>query len=149
MKLASPTIAYSDLKVRSASSLELVIMLNDMLSADLHSALSAIQDQNIERRTNELNHALRVVEELRCNINMEDGGNTAKQLGRFYDFVRARILEAQLRSSSSHLKELLGAVSTVRSAWAQLQTKEESTGTTAPPPLSSAQAENAQTSWTA
>jgi flagellar secretion chaperone FliS len=149
MRLPNPRIAYSDLKVRSANSLELVIMLNDMLTADLHSAVSAIHDQNVELRTNELNHALRVVEQLQGGLNIEEGGSTAKQLDRFYDFVRARILEAQLRSSSTHLQELIGTISIVRSAWAQMQIDQCATNPNAPAALTSAQAENTQASWTA
>jgi flagellar protein FliS len=149
MRLPNPRIAYSELKVRSATSLELVIMLYDMLTADLHTALAAIHDCNIELRTNELNHALHVVEQLQGTLDIDNGGPAAAQLDRFYDFARARILEAQLRSSSPILEELLVAVGTVHGAWKQIHDDQAAAtqfvGATIPPPAT----ETAHANWTA
>jgi flagellar secretion chaperone FliS len=149
MKSNNPKIAYSDLKIRSATSLELVIMLYDMLAADLRSALGAIYNLDVELRTNELNHALQVLQQLQGSLKMEEGGNAAKQLDQFYDFLRAKFLEAQLRSSSTHLGDLLEAVTTVRDGWAQLLGKQNATDSTVPIATPTPRAEDVRASWTA
>jgi flagellar secretion chaperone FliS len=149
MKIPNAKVAYSDLRVRSADSLELVLTLYEMLTTDLHAALEAIQNRSIERRTNELNHALRVIEQLQGTLNTGTGGEAAKQLDVFYDFLRGRILEAQLRSSSEQLEELLGAVATVSGAWKQLQRDQIAKVQTESPVLAVPQVQTVHASWTA
>lgn len=149
MRFPNPRIAYSDLRVRSADSLELVIMLYDMLSADLHSALDAIHNCDIELRSNELNHALRVVEQLQGTLNLENGGEAAAQLDRFYDFMRGRILQAQLRSSSAQIAELIAAVVLVCGAWKHIQEEQSATARIESAAAALTQREQVHANWTA
>lgn len=123
MTNSHPSLAYREAAVRGADPVQLVIMLYDIVLADLQRAMAAFDDGDVERRTNELKHALAAVEQLQGTLEMERGGQAAQQLDRFYDFARAQILEAQLRQSPERLARLAGAFSSVRQAWEELRSR--------------------------
>lgn len=76
-----------------------------------------MDDGDVERRTLELGHALEVVGHLQGRLDMENGGNVAQNLDRFYTVLRAGILDAQFNASKTPLEKLIENVLTMREAW--------------------------------
>jgi flagellar protein FliS len=110
---------YRETGAAGANQFELVAMLYDVLLDDLRRAIQAIRSGNVEARSFELQHALRVLEQLQGSLNMEHGNEVAANLDRLYSIVRAKILEAQWKVSGGILESQIKLLEPVRDAWKQ------------------------------
>jgi flagellar secretion chaperone FliS len=81
----------------------------------------AIDHNQIELRTQRINHALDVICLLQATLNLERGGQVARNLLRFYDVVRANLCEAQFQASKEILARQITDLLTVREAWEQVE----------------------------
>jgi flagellar secretion chaperone FliS len=113
-------LAYQEAAVRNASALELVIMLYDILAHDLHAAIEAMHSGNIELRSAKLKHGFLVLQQLEGSLNMEEGGELATNMSRFYSMLRGEIMKAQVRQDAAVLEELVQLLFSVREAWVEL-----------------------------
>ena len=109
--------AYRETDVQSASPVELVIMLNDVLVKDMKQVIASIRDQDIEVRVNQSNRALQALQELDCMLDIENGGNTAKELSRFYSYVRAKVIESQIKMDPAMVEQQVEFMELIRQAW--------------------------------
>src|SRR5579863_134401 len=102
----SPTeMAYRKTALGGSSGFGLLIALFDTLAGDLRRAAEAERSNDIEKRCNEINHALRVIAYLEDGIERGSGGELAQQLAGFYASLRRKMIEAQARRSASILDE--------------------------------------------
>ena len=108
---------YQDSAVRGATPLELVILLYDSAIEDMRRALTAMQKSDIETRANNISHALIVLQQLQGTLDFEHGGSAARQFEQFYNLVRAKLLEAQIRGSGELLRGQIRYMSEVRDCW--------------------------------
>ena len=122
-----PRIAYREADARGATSLRLVVLLYEQIVQDLRQASRAIDDNNIELRTNRINHALDVICLLQATLNIERGGKVARNLLQFYAVLRANLCEAQMQASKEILARQITDLLTVREAWAQVERVEGAT----------------------
>jgi flagellar secretion chaperone FliS len=136
-----PRHSYRESAGRGANGVRLVIMLYEQAIQDLGRAIKAIEDNNIERRTREINHALTVIGHLQYTLDMERGETVAQNLARFYTCVRAGLLEAHARASREVLQQQIACLLEVREAWVEV---ERATST---PASSSAAAINKAAGW--
>jgi flagellar secretion chaperone FliS len=117
MNLKNPRLAYREAAVQSASSVELVIMLYDMLIEDIRGAIDALRENNVEKRGEELKHGMLVLQHLQGSLDFERGGEAAVGLERFYTMVRGKLMEAHLKSSLELMGEQIRVLLEVRDAW--------------------------------
>jgi flagellar protein FliS len=97
MNAKNPRLAYREAAVQSASSVELVIMLYDMLIEDIRGAIDALRENNVEKRGEELKHGMLVLQQLQGSLDFERGGEASLGLERFYTMVRGKLMEAHLK----------------------------------------------------
>ena len=100
-----PRHSYRQAAGQGASGVRLVILLYEQIIQDLGRAVKAIEENNIERRTREINHALTVIGHLQGTLDLERGGTVARNLARFYTSVRAGLVEAHARVSRQILQQ--------------------------------------------
>ncbi len=120
MKNQFASLEYRRAATQHASVVGLVIALHDTLTGNLRRAAEAMDQGDIQRRCDELVHALKVLQQLESMLDMENGGTTAVQIQRFYTHVRQQILMAQFKLSSAILYKQIEVVLEVREAWQQL-----------------------------
>src|ERR1700758_1788645 len=96
----NPRTSYREVAVRGASPVRLVICLYEQAIEDLRLAVIALEKGDIETRTRGINHALTVLAQLQGSLDMERGGEVARNLSRFYNLVRSGLTEAQLKQST-------------------------------------------------
>jgi len=108
---------YTQLSLEGCSAVGLVVALYDNALRSLHRARRAIEANDIERRTQHLNHVLSIIAHLQGSLDLEGGGEIAKTLLRFYTYARGRILEASLTNSKEKLTDLASHFSSLREAW--------------------------------
>ena len=123
---------YRENSVRGATPIELVVILYDTALEDMRRAVTAMQRDDIEDRSKHIGHALIVLQQLQGTLDFEHGGGAARQFEQFYNLVRAKLLEAQIRCSAELIQEQIRYFSEVRDCWLQanrtLQPKPVSAG---------------------
>jgi len=113
--------AYRQGLAGTESPVQLVVLLYEQAAKDIREALKALRAGDIERRTFEIDHALLVVGQLHATLDMERGGEVAKNLARFYTLVRSRLLQAQIQSSAEILEEQINLLLSLREAWQEVE----------------------------
>jgi len=116
-------LAYQEAAARDASVGDLVITLHDILTRDLHAAISAIEAGDLETLAAKLKHGYLVLARLEGALNMEREG-TGK-IASFYPMSPEQMLNAQIQRDPAILQQLIGFVSDMREAWVEVQGREQ------------------------
>jgi flagellar protein FliS len=122
--------AYQQSAATGDKTIRLIILLYDQLLRDLHRAIDAIDKGDIDRRRNEINHGLGVLDHLQATLNMQEGGEVAERLERFYNLLRGNVVRASMQNSVELLQRELQNVTSVREAWAEVE-RTQGTGASA------------------
>ena len=135
----------------NASTAGLVMILFDLLINDLNNSIAAMEAQDIEKRTAELNHGFLVLQQLQSSVDMENGGEAAAHFSRFYSVIRCKMLEAQIKKDPAILRRQIELLLDVRQAWQQVSTPTPAPATDSGTTTVSAgtQDEQSTASWTA
>ena len=121
---------YRSNAVLTASPGQLVLMLFDGALKAMAIAREAFnQPEGDARRIEIINHQLQkaqnILHELQGGLNMEAGGEFSKTLYRLYDYHTRRLFEANLRKDVALVIEVEGLVGSLRDAWSEMLTKQE------------------------
>jgi flagellar secretion chaperone FliS len=114
-------LTYRENAVRGATPIELVVILFDTALDDMRRAASAARASDIEERAAAIRHAMMVLQQLQGTLDFEKGGQVARQFEQFYNLVRAKLLEAQLRNSPELMQQQIQFMSEVRDCWAEAE----------------------------
>lgn len=121
MNIPNAALAYHEAASLGASPVGGVVLLYDRLAQDIHAAIAAMKDADVEARTSSINHALLVLQQLQGTLDFAVGGAAARQLDTFYSVIRGRLLEAQIRQSPELMFAQAQAVAQVREVWAEVE----------------------------
>ena len=110
---------YQDSAIQGASPIELVVLLFDSAIDDMRRALTAMRDGDVEARSGQIGHAMMVLQQLQGTLDFERGGEAARQFEQFYNLVRAKLLEAQIRGSIDLMQQQIRSMSEVRDCWVE------------------------------
>jgi flagellar secretion chaperone FliS len=137
MRTNKNQLAYQEAAVRNANAIELVVMLYDILARDLHGAIEAMEAGNIEARTAKLKHGFLALQQLEGTLRMNEGGELATQMSRFYVMLRAQMMKAQVQRDPEILQELIQLLFSVREAWVEVNSRPAVTAEVATSPIRS------------
>jgi flagellar protein FliS len=104
--------------VEAVSPQRLLVMLYDRLWMDLHRAVRAITDNDIEAANRELKHAQEIVERLQSALDAE-AWPAARHLNDVYTFVRNQLVEANVKKDRRRVEACITIVEPLRDAWHQ------------------------------
>jgi flagellar protein FliS len=113
-------LQYRRASTQQASVVGLVIALLDTLIGDLSRAADAMEKNDIPTRCDQLIHGFKVLTQLEAMISMNNGGEAAINLHRFYTHVRGEMLAAQFKLDSAILRTQARIVLEVRETWQQV-----------------------------
>lgn len=111
---------YRQTQVMTATPAKLVFMTYSALNRSLEAARAAHESQNWERFRERLLHAQEIVNELQVALNLEEGGEIAGNLWSLYNFIRRRLIQANISRSLEPLDEVQPIVNDLLEAWAEL-----------------------------
>jgi flagellar secretion chaperone FliS len=124
----NPRLTYRESAVPGASPVRLVILLYEQAIEDLRCALAACRAgdvaEQIEDRTRHINHAVLILGCLQSSLDAERGGTVAAHLDRFYNQVRAGLVEAQCGQSVAVLERQISHLTEVHQAWCEVERAE-------------------------
>lgn len=119
----NPALQYRQEAVRSASPIGLVVLLYETALNSIHRAIRAMEAGNIEQRVDALNHVLAVIGHLQGTLDKANGGDTARNLERFYSACRSAILDASFQQTTAPLHKIAETMQSLRDAWKEADRK--------------------------
>lgn len=107
--------------VDSATPHQLVVMLFDALQQYLLAARGAMERGEVALKCQKMGAAIRVLEEgLRSSLNLEQGGEIAKNLDAVYEYCVQRLTMANLKNDQSGITEVMDIIAPIASGWKQM-----------------------------
>jgi len=116
--------AYRKSTVDTSDNVRLVSLLFDGAVNFLKVAHGKMEQRDIAGKGIYLGKVTAIVGELNSSLNMEQGGEIARNLRRLYDFVLDRLLKANLKNDLVALNEAERVLEMLRSGWKEMEMKQ-------------------------
>lgn len=115
--------------VSSASPLQLVIMLYDGALRFLHQGKSAMERGDLYEQNRLIQKAQRIVMELMSSLDMQKGGEVAKNLFALYSYCYNELIAGNVEDDPNKIDHAVRVLVELRESWIQLevQTRSQST----------------------
>lgn len=112
--------AYRQTQVTTSTPGHLVVMLYDGAITFLEQAKIRIAEKNYAQKGILISQALDIIAELDGSLNSEKGGELAQNLHKLYMYCNSRLLMANLKMDTALIDEVIGILSSFRSAFAEI-----------------------------
>lgn len=128
--------AYKETNVKTASQGRLVVLLYEeavrqlTLASSLFSEDSNLPVQNIERFGKSILKSQEIITELQVSLDMEKGGEIAKNLMALYIFFNRQLTDANIKKDKAIVESILKMMSELCESWRQAAASSASTQTT-------------------
>lgn len=109
---------YMKNSIETASPAKLVLMLYDGAIRFCNIGLEGIEENNIEKASNNIIKAERIITELRCTLDMKYP--VAKEFDTVYEYIHRRLAEANMKKDAEILKEAQEHIKTMRDTWKEV-----------------------------
>ena len=111
---------YLEIKVRTATPGQLVGMLYAGACRFAKLARESLDAGDLEKTNHYILRAEAIVEELNYTLDMEKGGEIAKNMRSLYNYILERLLEANVKKSKEILNEVIDMLESMRETWNQM-----------------------------
>ena len=118
---------YKRKQVESATPGQLIVMLYDAAIENLTKAEMALEDtkpESIEAYHNNLINAQDIITELMTSLDMDQGGDIAKNLYKLYDFMHYRLIDANMEKDAQAIAEVKELMAGLRTTWVKVAEEE-------------------------
>lgn len=121
----SGTQAYAQVSVESgvmgASPHQLIVMLFDGALSALLRARILMNQGNIAGKGLAISKAINIIDNgLKNGLNHEQGGEIADNLAALYDYMKRRLMQANLHNDVAAIEEVSGLLENIADAWRQI-----------------------------
>lgn len=110
--------SYKMTDISTADRGRLLLMVYDHCIKWCNTAREAIEMGDIAKRTKAVFKVQDGLTELICSLDMDKGGDIAKNLRRLYDFYSQHMTEANLKNSAQNIQDVQSMMEGLREAWA-------------------------------
>jgi flagellar secretion chaperone FliS len=115
--MAKPYESYRQADVATADQGKLILMVYDHCLKWIRKAEEELLTGKVERMAQAVQRAQRGLTELMCTLNMEKGGEIARNLFRLYDFYSRHLTTAIRQKSKTNLQDVMQMMTRLREAW--------------------------------
>ena len=115
--------AYKKAAVNTLDQNKLIIMLYDGAIKNASFAVEHIKSGEIEKVHNCLIKTKNIVTELMATLNMEQGGDIAKNLQSLYSYMFSQLIEANMEKKFEPVLVVIDLLKELRAAWVQINAK--------------------------
>ncbi len=112
--------AYRKTTVITADPGKLVLMCYEGAIDQLKIAKMKYQEKDYEAKCKALIKAMNIIDELLYSLDFEKGGNISRHLQAIYNYMTARILQADLNRDIDGFDEVIGLLTELLSAWKEI-----------------------------
>lgn len=113
---------YQEIQIMTADRVRIVIMLCEGVVRFNKCAQKAMEEKNVEARTNFINRSLAIISELSNSLNMEEGGEIARNLARLYDFATEQLMRANMKNTPAPLEVVSRIMTELKAGWEAIAT---------------------------
>lgn len=123
MGYTQPYAAYKQTGIKTASKGKLIVMLYEGALKNINSALdlmdsdSKIQVTNLEKFHTYIVKTQDIITELMVSLNMEQGGDIAKNLMALYRFFNRELMDISVNHNKDKLKSIEKLLSELCNTW--------------------------------
>jgi flagellar protein FliS len=116
---------YFETQTNTAGPGELVVMLYKGAARFLVSAIAAVEANDVQTASNKFLQAQAIISELADTLDMKQGGELAINLGRIYEYMNYRLIDANMRKDAKPAREVEGLLRELLPAWEQAVLQEK------------------------
>ena len=109
--------AYKANQVSTESKGRLIVMLYDGAVKFLNQALTEMEAGNFDKKGEYINKAIDIIHELNVCLDMEAGGEMAKNLRSLYMFMIRHLAEANMQRDAQRVREVASLLSDLNEGW--------------------------------
>ena len=117
--------AYKKASVNTLDQNKLIIMLYDGAIKNANFAVEYMKSGEIEKVHDSLIKTKNIVTELLATLNMEHGGEIAKNLKSLYSYMFSLLIEANMDKKSKPVLTVIDLLKELRGAWVQIREKKK------------------------
>ena len=117
--------AYKKASVNTLDQNKLIIMLYDGAIKNANFAVQYMESGEIEKVHDSLIKTKNIVTELLATLNMEQGGEIAKNLKSLYSYMFSLLIEANMEKKSEPVLTVIDLLKELRGAWVQIKEKKK------------------------
>ena len=117
--------AYKKASVNTLDQNKLIIMLYDGAIKNANFAVQYMESGEIEKVHDSLIKTKNIVTELLATLNMEQGGEIAKNLKSLYSYMFSQLIEANMEKKSEPVLTVIDLLKELRGAWVQIREKKK------------------------
>ncbi|HSA07295.1 MAG TPA: flagellar export chaperone FliS [Candidatus Gastranaerophilales bacterium] len=108
---------YQQTQVQTASPEAILIMLYDGAIQFLNKSLKAMQEKNIQESHNNNISAQNIITEFMNTLDIEIGGDVAKNLYSLYEYLHFRLVQANIHKNPAMIEEVLHHLKELKQTW--------------------------------
>lgn len=109
--------SYKQTQISTSSPGKLVLMLYEGAVKFLKIAQRAIIDKKFDVANNNIVKTQKILNELSIVLDLEAGGEIAKNLWRLYDYMLYRLIDINLKKDEKGIDEVVDMIEELRGAW--------------------------------
>ena len=117
--------AYKKASVNTLDQTKLIIMLYDGAIKNASFAVEHMKSGQIEKVHDCLIKTKNIVTELMATLNMDRGGDIAKNLQSLYSYMFSQLIEANMNKKSEPVVVVIDLLKELRAAWTQINSKKK------------------------
>jgi len=117
--------AYKKASVNTLDQTKLIIMLYDGAIKNASFAVEHIKSGQIEKVHDCLIKTKNIVTELMATLNMDRGGDIAKNLQSLYSYMFSQLIEANMNKKTEPVVVVIDLLKELRAAWTQINSKKK------------------------
>ena len=110
--------AYANNKIMTASPAELTLILYDGAIKFCNIAISAIEEENVQKAHTNIIKVERIIEEFQATLDHKYP--VAKDFDEVYNYLMIRLREANMKKDKEILEEVLKHLRTMRDTWKEV-----------------------------
>lgn len=111
--------AYKKTSVQTASKEQILLMLYQAAIKNCKKAIEAIEQKQIAQKGEYIGKFQDIVIELQNSLDMEVGGDVAKELSSLYDFMMYSSTQANIKIDKAPLEGCLNVLNTLYEGWTE------------------------------
>ena len=119
---------YQTSNITTATPEKLMILLFDGALQFLQKAKTAINENNLKERAENIEGARKIIRELMRTIDLENGNDVSKKLFRLYNKMAMNLIRANIQRSTEKIDEVITDITNIR--WGFQKAIEIQNGTT-------------------
>jgi len=117
--------AYKKASVNTLDQTKLIIMLYDGAIKNASFAVEHMKSGQIEKVHDCLIKTKNIVTELMATLNMDRGGDIAKNLQSLYSYMFSQLIEANMNKKTEPVVVVIDLLKELRAAWTQINSKKK------------------------